>query len=87
MTVAVQRFWRGTRNRWTATVTGRPPGTDAPAPRADAQLSRAFEDAQNDPECRCIVLTGSPEGRAFCSGDDVRKVMMAMNEKVSKNDE
>ena len=25
-----------------------------------------------------MVLTGSEEGRAFCSGDDVRKVMMAV---------
>ena len=46
--------------------------------RQYSQLQHAFETAQADPECRCVVLTGSEEGRAFCSGDDVRKVMMAV---------
>lgn len=39
-----------------------------------AELEQAFRDANRDPEVRCIVLTGS--GRAFCSGDDVKQIML-----------
>ena len=38
------------------------------------ELEQAFRAANNDPEVRCVVLTG--EGRAFCSGDDVRQIML-----------
>ena len=38
------------------------------------ELEQAFRAANNDPEVRCVVLTG--EGRAFCSGDDVRQFML-----------
>ncbi len=37
-------------------------------------LEGAFRDAHRDPEVRCVVVTG--EGRAFCSGDDVRAIML-----------
>ena len=40
-----------------------------------ARLEQAFRDAHADPEVRCVVLTG--EGSAFCSGDDVREIMLA----------
>ena len=39
-----------------------------------AELEQAFRDAHRDPEVRCIVLTGN--GRAFCSGDDVKQIML-----------
>jgi enoyl-CoA hydratase/carnithine racemase len=39
-----------------------------------AQLERAFRDAHADPDVRCVVLTGA--GSAFCSGDDVRQIML-----------
>ncbi len=39
-----------------------------------AELEQAFRDANRDPEVRCIVLSGS--GRAFCSGDDVKQIML-----------
>jgi len=38
------------------------------------ELEAAFRDAQRDPEVRCVLLTGT--GRAFCSGDDVRQIML-----------
>lgn len=38
------------------------------------ELESAFRDAQRDPEVRCVLLTGT--GRAFCSGDDVRQIML-----------
>jgi enoyl-CoA hydratase/carnithine racemase len=39
-----------------------------------AELEQAFRDAHRDAEVRCVVLTGA--GRAFCSGDDVRQIML-----------
>lgn len=39
-----------------------------------AELEQAFRDAHRDPEVRCVVLTGA--GRAFCSGDDVKQIML-----------
>lgn len=39
-----------------------------------AELELAFRDANRDPEVRCVVLTGA--GRAFCSGDDVKQIML-----------
>lgn len=42
--------------------------------QAYAELEQIFRDLQNDPEVRCIILTGS--GRAFCSGDDVKEIML-----------
>jgi enoyl-CoA hydratase/carnithine racemase len=40
-------------------------------------LEQAFRDAHADPEVRCVVITGA--GSAFCSGDDVREIMLAPN--------
>ncbi|MBE0609842.1 MAG: enoyl-CoA hydratase/isomerase family protein, partial [Dehalococcoidia bacterium] len=39
-----------------------------------AELEQAFRDAHRDPEVRCVLLTGA--GRAFCSGDDVKQIML-----------
>ncbi len=39
-----------------------------------ARLEQAFRDAHADPDVRCVVLTG--EGGAFCSGDDVKEIML-----------
>jgi enoyl-CoA hydratase/carnithine racemase len=39
-----------------------------------AELEQSFRDAHRDPEVRCVVLTGN--GRAFCSGDDVKQIML-----------
>ena len=41
------------------------------------RLEEAFRDAHRDPEVRCVVLTGA--GSAFCSGDDVRELMLGEN--------
>jgi len=40
-----------------------------------ARLEDAFRQAHRDPEVRAVILTG--EGKAFCSGDDVREIMLA----------
>jgi enoyl-CoA hydratase/carnithine racemase len=40
-----------------------------------ARLEQAFRDAHADPDVRCVVITGA--GSAFCSGDDVREIMLA----------
>jgi len=39
-----------------------------------AELEQAFRDAHRDTDVRCVVLTGT--GRAFCSGDDVKQIML-----------
>lgn len=39
-----------------------------------ARLEEAFRQAHRDPDVRCVVLTGA--GSAFCSGDDVREIML-----------
>ena len=58
-----------------ATVTVNRPGVmNALNWQAYAELEQIFRDLQNDPEVRCIILTGS--GRAFCSGDDVKEIML-----------
>ena len=40
-----------------------------------ARLEEAFHQAHRDPDVRAVILTG--EGKAFCSGDDVREIMLA----------
>jgi len=40
-----------------------------------ARLEEAFRDAHRDPDVRCVIVTGA--GGAFCSGDDVRELMLA----------
>lgn len=61
-----------------ATVTlNRPEVKNALNRELYARLEQAFRDAHADPEVRCVVLTG--EGSAFCSGDDVREIMLSPN--------
>lgn len=58
-----------------ATITlSRPEVMNALNRRAYAELEAAFHRAHADPEVRCVILTGA--GRAFCSGDDVREIML-----------
>jgi enoyl-CoA hydratase/carnithine racemase len=39
-----------------------------------AKLEQALRDAHNDADVRCVIITGA--GTAFCSGDDVREIML-----------
>ncbi len=58
-----------------ATITlNRPEVMNALNRRAYAELEAAFRRAHADPEVRCVIITGA--GRAFCSGDDVREIML-----------
>ncbi|HEY4669585.1 MAG TPA: enoyl-CoA hydratase-related protein [Tepidiformaceae bacterium] len=58
-----------------ATVTlNRPEAMNALTRSLYAQLEQAFRDAHRDPEVRCVIVTGT--GRAFCSGDDVKQIML-----------
>jgi enoyl-CoA hydratase/carnithine racemase len=41
------------------------------------QLEAAFRKAANDPDVRCVVVTGADP--AFCSGDDVGEIMAGPN--------
>ena len=41
------------------------------------RLEKALRDAHGDPDIRCVVITG--EGSAFCSGDDVKEIMLDPN--------
>src|SRR5215469_14384751 len=52
----------------------RPERRNALNRRAYAELEAAFRHADADPEVRCIVVTGADP--AFCSGDDVREIMV-----------
>ncbi len=58
-----------------ATITlNRPEVMNALTRELYAELEAAIRDAHSDPEVRCVIITGA--GRAFCSGDDVRQIML-----------
>jgi enoyl-CoA hydratase/carnithine racemase len=58
-----------------ATVTlNRPEVKNALSRELYGKLEEALRDANRDPEVRCVIITG--EGSAFCSGDDVREIML-----------
>lgn len=58
-----------------ATVTlNRPEVMNALNGELYAELEAAMKEAHSDPEVRCVIITGA--GRAFCSGDDVRQIML-----------
>lgn len=48
-----------------------------------AILEQTFREAHTDPDVRCVVLTGA--GRAFCSGDDVRQIMLGEQREATVN--
>ena len=50
---------------------------------AYTQLEAAFRAAQADPDVRCVLLTG--EDPAFCSGDDVREIMVGEQRESTVN--
>jgi enoyl-CoA hydratase/carnithine racemase len=59
-----------------ATITlNRPDAMNALNHELYADLEHALREAHYDPEVRCVILTGA--GRAFCSGDDVKQLMLA----------
>jgi len=52
----------------------RPERRNALNRQAYAELESAFRYANDDPEVRCVIVTGADP--AFCSGDDVRELMV-----------
>ena len=54
-------------------VLNRPDRRNALNPRAYAEIEWAFRAASEDPEVRCVVVTGADP--AFCSGEDVKEMM------------
>jgi enoyl-CoA hydratase/carnithine racemase len=51
----------------------RPERRNALNPRAYAEIEAAFRTATDDPQVRCVVVTGADP--AFCSGEDVKEMM------------
>jgi enoyl-CoA hydratase/carnithine racemase len=52
----------------------RPERRNALNRQAYAELESAFRYANDDPDVRCVIVTGADP--AFCSGDDVRELMV-----------
>jgi len=50
---------------------------------AYAELIKSFRAAKNDGDVRCIVVTGTDP--AFCSGDDVKQLMIAGGEEIRRS--
>lgn len=58
-----------------ATITlNRPEAMNALTRELYAELEAAVRRSHTDPEVRCVIITGT--GRAFCSGDDVKQIML-----------
>ncbi len=58
-----------------ATITlNRPEAMNALTRELYGELEAAVRRSHSDPEVRCVIITG--EGRAFCSGDDVKQIML-----------
>lgn len=69
-----------------ATVTlNRPAVKNALNQEAYAALAKAFQHVQGDPDVRCVILTAAGDS-AFCSGDDVRAIMMGGDAAKKKTD-
>jgi enoyl-CoA hydratase/carnithine racemase len=67
-----------------ATVTlNRPEVMNALDRELYGELEQAFRRAHADAEVRAVIVTG--EGRAFCSGDDVRALMLPMGDTANAN--
>lgn len=59
----------------------RPEAMNALTRELYTELEAAFRKAHADPDVRCVILTG--EGRAFCSGDDVKQIMLGEQRDIS----
>ncbi len=58
-----------------ATITlNRPEAMNALTRELYKKLEDAVRTSHADPEVRCVIITGN--GRAFCSGDDVKQIML-----------
>ena len=58
-----------------ATITlNRPEAMNALTRELYGELEAAVRRSHSDAEVRCVIITG--EGRAFCSGDDVKQIML-----------
>jgi enoyl-CoA hydratase/carnithine racemase len=58
-----------------ATITlNRPQAMNALNREMYGELEQALRESHRDREVRCVIITG--EGRAFCSGDDVKQIML-----------
>lgn len=69
-------------NDYIATVTlNRPEAMNALTRELYGELEQAMRNAHSDPEVRCVIITG--EGRAFCSGDDVKQIMLGEQREAS----
>ena len=49
--------------------------------RAYDELESSFLLANEDPDIRCVIITGA--GKSFCSGDDVRAIMTGVDREAS----
>jgi enoyl-CoA hydratase/carnithine racemase len=54
------------------TITLNNPPVNAVSTKVLNALNKAFDDAENDAEARCIILAGAGE-KAFCAGGDMRE--------------
>ena len=54
------------------TITLDNPPVNAVSTKVITALNLAFDEAERDPDARCIILTGAGE-RAFCAGGDLRE--------------
>lgn len=69
-------------NDYIATVTlNRPEAMNALTRELYGELEQAMRNAHSDAEVRCVIITG--EGRAFCSGDDVKQIMLGEQREAS----
>jgi enoyl-CoA hydratase/carnithine racemase len=77
------QFVRTVLDDYVLTVTiDRPEVRNALNFEAYAELTEAFRRARTDNDVRCIVVTGTDP--AFCSGDDVKQIMIAGAEKLKE---
>ncbi|MDZ7727118.1 MAG: enoyl-CoA hydratase-related protein [Dehalococcoidia bacterium] len=61
-----------------ATLTfNRPERMNALRPQTTAEVRQAVEEARDDDNVRCLLITG--EGRGFCAGDDFQDIFLAEN--------
>ena len=60
----------------------RPERRNALTWRAYAELESAFLAAHDDPQVRCVIVTGADP--AFCSGDDISEIMAAPDGGIAK---